>query len=259
MLEVWQRADALEVFESGWTFDHLYPLAGDDRDDCMEGWITLTALLQATRRLRGGVLVTGMAYRHPGVLASMASTLDQVSGGRLELGVGAGWNEVEFDAYGIPLGSMAERFDRFEEGLEVLHRLLTLDRTTFDGRHYVLRDAYNNPKPVQSPLPICIGGRGKRRTIPLVARYAHHWNYTGESVEEFGDLRATLAEAASERGRRIDDIRCSVLLRWNTDDGLLRDIDAYEAAGVELVMVSLPKQRPASCVEELAVLLQRHR
>ena len=106
MLEVWTIADELPVFESGWTFDHLYPIMGDSTEDCMEGWITLTALLHETSRLRGGVLVTGMVYRHPGVLASMASTLDITSGGRLELGIGAGWNEEECDAFGIELGTM---------------------------------------------------------------------------------------------------------------------------------------------------------
>ena len=113
LLDVWQRADRHEVFESGWTFDHLYPLFGDSTEDCLEGWITLTALLHETERLRGGVLVTGMVYRHPGVLANMASTLDITSGGRLELGIGAGWNEEECDAFGIELVSMMEGFDRF--------------------------------------------------------------------------------------------------------------------------------------------------
>ena len=106
----------------------------------------------------------------------MASTLDITSGGRLELGIGAGWNEEECDAFGIELGSMQERFDRFEEGLAVLKSLLTNDRTTFDGTYYKLTDAMNNPKPLQSPLPICIGGTGKTRTLPLAARYATHWN-----------------------------------------------------------------------------------
>jgi alkanesulfonate monooxygenase SsuD/methylene tetrahydromethanopterin reductase-like flavin-dependent oxidoreductase (luciferase family) len=150
------------VFESGWTFDHLYPLMGDSTEDCLEGWITLTALLQETRRLRGGVLVTGMVYRHPGVLANMASTLDITSGGRLELGIGAGWNEEECDAFGIELGSMKERFDRFEEGLAVLESLLSNERTTFKGEYYELTEAMNNPKPVQRPLPVCIGGKGKK-------------------------------------------------------------------------------------------------
>ena len=99
-------------------------------------------------------------HRHPGVLAKMATTLDITSGGRLELGIGAGWNEEECDAFGIELGSKKERFDRFEEGLAVLQSLFTSDRTTFDGKYYKLTDAMNNPKPLQSPLPVCIGGTG---------------------------------------------------------------------------------------------------
>ena len=166
----------------------------------MEGWISLTALLHETSRLRGGVLVSGMVYRHPGVLANMASTLDITSGGRLELGIGAGWNEEECDAFGIELGSMRERFDRFEEGLEVLDSLLTNERTTFRGDYYVLTDAMNNPKPVQRPLPICIGGRGRQRTLPLAARYASHWNFGGQDMAEFAECRAVLHE--SLRGDR---------------------------------------------------------
>lgn len=254
LLEAWQRADAIELFESGWTFDHIYPLFGDDSDDCLDGWVTLTALLQATKRLRGGVLVTGMAYRHPGVLANMAATLDHVSNGRLELGIGAGWNEVEFDAFGIPLGSMTERFDRFEEGLEVLSRLLTEDRSSFTGRHFELHDAMIHPRPVQQPLPICVGGRGKKRTIPLAARHAHHWNYTGEDIGEFVELKQLLLDAAAAAGR-TDTITCSVLLRWSGDDALLRSVDVYEAAGADLALVSLPKDQPASCVERLAGVL----
>ena len=101
MLDVWRAADDIELFESGWTFDHFYPIFSDSTGPCLEGWVTLTALAQATRRLRLGTLVTGIHYRHPAVLANMAATLDIVSGGRLELGIGAGWNEEESGAYGI--------------------------------------------------------------------------------------------------------------------------------------------------------------
>ena len=157
LIDVWRKADEIELFESGWTFDHFYPLFGDSTEDCLEGWISLTALLQETKRIRGGVLVTGMLYRHPAVLANMASTLDITSNGRLELGIGAGWNEEECEAYGIELGSMEERFDRFEEGMEVVTQLLKQDRSTFKGNWYSLQDAMNNPKGPQNPLPICIG------------------------------------------------------------------------------------------------------
>jgi F420-dependent oxidoreductase-like protein len=255
MLEVWQRADPLTVFESGWTFDHLYPLFGDSTEDCMEGWIALTALLHETERLRGGVLVTGMVYRHPGVLANMATTLDITSGGRLELGIGAGWNQEECDAFGIELGTMRERFDRFEEGLAVLDSLLKNDRTTFDGRYYRLVDAMNNPKPVQSPLPICIGGVGRTRTIPLAARYAHHWNYGRSDPAEFAELKALLAGQCATFGRDIGDITCSVLLSYTDADALLSQVAAMEAAGADLGIVSVPKSADPAVIEEIAAVL----
>ncbi len=255
MREVWQRADALDVFESGWTFDHLYPLFGDSTDDCMDGWVTLTALLHETSRLRGGVLVTGMVYRHPGVLANMASTLDITSGGRLELGIGAGWNEEECDAFGIELGTLRERFDRFEEGLAVLDSLLTNDRTTFDGRYYRLDGAMNNPKPVQSPLPICIGGVGRTRTLPLAASYAHHWNYGGSDVAEFAECRDVLHGACAAIGRDPAEITSSVLLRWSGAEQLRADADSFAAAGADLGIVSIPKTEPPSVIDEIAAIL----
>src|SRR3984885_273775 len=125
MLEVWRAADDIEVFESGWTFDPFSPIFSDSAGPCRGGWMTLAGLAQATRRLRLGTLVTGIHYRHPAVLANMAATLDVMSGGRLELGIGAGWNEEESGAYGMELGGPAERSDRFEEACQVLVGLLS--------------------------------------------------------------------------------------------------------------------------------------
>src|ERR1019366_1441890 len=125
MLAVWRAADDIELFESAWTFDHFYPIFSDSNGPCLEGWTVTTALAQATKRIRVGLLVTGIVYRHPAVLANMAASVDIVSGGRLELGLGAGWNEQECGAYGIALGSLTERFDRFDEALEVIIGLLT--------------------------------------------------------------------------------------------------------------------------------------
>jgi F420-dependent oxidoreductase-like protein len=258
MLDVWKRGDRLAIFESGWTFDHLYPIMGDSTEDCMEGWITLTALLQETERLRGGVLVTGMVYRHPGVLANMASTLDITSGGRLELGLGAGWNEEECDAYGIDLGTLRERFDRFEEGLAVLESLLINDRTTFEGRHYTLREAMNNPKPLQSRVPVCIGGTGKTRTLPLAARYADHWNCGGTDAARFAECRTVLHAACAAIGRDPGEITCSATMRYEGDaDALSATIDAFEQEGCELAIVGLPKTSPPSVIEDVAELISR--
>ena len=170
MLAVWRAADDIDVFESGWTFDHFYPIFSDPTGPCMEGWITLTALAQATARLRVGVLVTGNVYRHPAVLANMAATLDIVSDGRLELGIGAGWNQEECDAYGIELPPLKERFDRFDEALEVDRRpaferdhRLRRAATTQLTAPAASRSRSSSPHP-----PICIGGTGPRRTLPAV-------------------------------------------------------------------------------------------
>src|SRR2546427_2770295 len=151
MVAVWKEADTIDVFESAWLFDHFYPIFSDPTGPCLEGWTALAALAQATRRLRVGVMVTGIVYRHPAVLANMAATVDIVSGGRLELGLGAGWNELECDAYGIDLPPLRERFDRFDEGVEAIVGLLSQTTTTFAGQYVRLTDARCEPKPVQRP------------------------------------------------------------------------------------------------------------
>ena len=258
LIEVWRKADEIELFESGWTFDHFYPLFGDTTEDCLEGWISLTALLQETKRIRGGVLVTGMLYRHPAVLANMASTLDITSNGRLELGIGAGWNEEECEAYGIELGSMQERFDRFEEGMEVITQLLNQDRSTFKGNWYSLQDAMNNPKGPQNPLPICIGGGGLRRTIPAVAKYAHHWNYGTQtmSLEDFKMRHNVFLKACEKEGRDPEDILISTMLRYDGDaQATIQQAREYEEAGVKLGIVSIPKDKSPEIVEEIAEIL----
>ena len=258
LIEVWRKADEIELFESGWTFDHFYPLFGDTTEDCLEGWISLTALLQETKRIRGGVLVTGMLYRHPAVLANMASTLDITSNGRLELGIGAGWNEEECEAYGIELGSMEERFDRFEEGMEVITQLLNQDRSTFKGNWYSLQDAMNNPKGPQNPLPICIGGGGLRRTIPAVAKYAHHWNYGTQTMspEDFKMRHNVFLKACEKEGRDPDDILISTMLRYDGDaQATIQQAREYEEAGVKLGIVSIPKDKSPEIVEEIAEIL----
>lgn len=258
LLEVWKRADDIELYESAWTFDHFYPLFGDSTEDCLEGWITLTALLQATRRIRGGVLVTGMVYRHPSLLANMASTLDIISGGRLELGLGAGWNEEECEAYGLSLGTMTERFDRFEEGLEVLRLLLTQDRSNYNGDWYTLNNAMNNPKGPQNPLPICIGGAGLRRTIPAAAKYAHHWNYGSptRSQTDFRMRHKVFLQACEAIGRNPDEIMISTILRYDGDlKALVQEAEEYAEVGIHMGIVSLPKTESPAVIEDIAEAL----
>ncbi|HET6504145.1 MAG TPA: LLM class F420-dependent oxidoreductase [Amycolatopsis sp.] len=259
MLEVWQAADDIEIFESGWTFDHFYPIFSDSTGPCLEGWVTLTALAQATRRLRLGTLVSGIHYRHPALLANMAATLDIVSNGRLEIGIGAGWNEEESGAYGMALGTPRERSDRFEEACEVLVGLLTQEKTTFEGKFYQLKDAMNNPKGVQRPHPpICIGGSGEKRTLRTTARFAQHWNFTGGTPEEFARKRDILHQHCADIGRDPKEITLSSHVRLDTD-GDVSKVAAQAAglgeAGLDLAIVYLPPPHTPAVLEPLAAAL----
>ena len=259
LLAVWRAADDLEVFESGWTFDHFYPIFSDSTGPCMEGWVTTTALAQATTRLRIGLLVTGIHYRHPAVLANMASALDIISGGRLELGVGAGWNVEESDAYGIELGGLTERFDRFDEALECLVGLLTQDNTDFRGEYFTLTDARNEPKPIQRPHPpIVIGGTGPRRTLRAVARHAQHWNHPGADVEGWRSSLAVLHERCAEIGRDPAEITTSIHLLYDPAGGpgpLVEQAAAFADAGLDLGIVYLPPPHDPAVLEPLAEAL----
>ena len=263
MLAVWQEADGIEIFESGWTFDHFYPIFSDPAGPCLEGWMTLAALAQATRRLRLGTLVTGIHYRHPAVLANMAATLDIVSGGRLELGIGAGWNEEESGGYGIELGSPAERSDRFEEACEVIVSLLTRPTTDFTGAYYRLTSARCEPKPVQQPHPpVCIGGSGERRTLRTAARFAQHWNFVGGTPEEFARKRDVLHAHCLDVGRDPREIMLSshVRLGPHGDPGPVAGaVAALGDRGLDLAIVILPPPHDPAVLAPLAEALAQLR
>jgi len=257
MLAVFREADSIELFESGWTFDHFYPIGATDHNGpCLEGWVTLTALAQATTRLRVGNLVTGIHYRHPAVLANMASTLDIISGGRLELGIGAGWNEEESGAYGMELGTARERSDRFEEACEVLVSLLANETTDFDGKYYQLRWARNEPKGPQRPHPpICIGGSGERRTLRTAARFAQHWNYAGGTPAEFAHKRDVLYAHCDAIGRDPKEITLSSHVRFGADGdprAVAESAAALGEAGMDLAIVVLPPPHTPAVLGPLA-------
>ncbi len=259
MLAVWTEADDIDVFTSAWNFDHFYPIFSDSTGECLEGWTTLTALAQATKRIRLGSMVNGIIYRHPAVLAAMASSLDIISGGRLELGIGAGWNEEECGAYGIELGTLTERFDRFAEACEIIKGLLTQELTSFEGSYFTLSEARNNPPGVQQPHPpICIGGKGERRTLPLVARYADHWNCPVFEVDEFRAKLAVLHEACAAIGRDPAEIMTSVHVRVPADGDpgpVATQAAAFAEAGVDLVICYLPPPHTPAVLEPLAEAL----
>ena len=259
MAEVWRAADDIDVFESAWTFDHFYPIFSDSTGPCLEGWVVTTALAQLTSRLRVGVLVTGNVYRHPAVLANMAATLDVISQGRLEFGIGAGWNEEECDAYGIELPPLKERFDRFDEAVEVFVKLFTETEADFDGRHYRLAKARCEPKPVQKPHPpIVIGGGGEKRTLRTVARWADHWNVPGGGVEVFTAKRDVLHQHCADVGRDPSEIMTSTHLRMDDPDDLdplVREAEAFAEAGLDLGIVYLPPPHTPKVLEPLAQAL----
>ncbi len=177
ILQVWQDADALGL-DTAFVFDHFIPIQGDQSGPCFEGWTLLAALAAHTQRVRVGVLVTGNTYRSPAVLAKMAATVDHVSGGRLILGVGAGWFEPDHVAYGIPFYTAARRARRLVESVEVMKQLFTQSKSTFAGKYYQLQDAPFAPKSLQQPHPpLLIGGMGPKVIQPLAARHADIWNF----------------------------------------------------------------------------------
>jgi F420-dependent oxidoreductase-like protein len=257
--DVWIAADEFEIFESAWHWDHFYPLSGDMAGPNLEAWTSLAALAQATQRIRVGCQVTGMIYRHPAVLANMAATTDIISGGRLELGIGAGWNQMECDAYGIELPPLKERFDRFDEGVQAMIALLTEKSANFDGQYVKLTDAYCEPKAIQTPHPpITIGGKGPKRTLRAVARWAQHWNVIVPSPEEWTPLKEVLVNHCQDLGRDPAEITCSVNVRVDPDQPLDQAVAAaaaYGEAGVDLVVMNLPLDAPPCVVEPLAKAL----
>ena len=261
MRDTWIAADGIPLFESAWHWDHFYPLTGDLDGPNLEGWTTLAALAQATTRVRVGCQVTGMIYRHPAVLANMASAVDVISAGRLELGVGAGWNEYETTAYGIALPPLRQRFDQFDEGVQVLIALLTQERTTFHGEYFRLTDARNEPKGVQRPHPpITIGGKGPKRTLLAVAKWAQQWNAIVEGPQQWSELKAVLLEHCAAVGRDPAEIDCSVNVMVRGTDAAavgaaVELAAAYRDAGVDIAVLNLPHGAPATLLDSLAEAL----
>lgn len=256
----WRVADELPIFESGWLFDHLYPLFTEPTNPCLEGWTALSMLLARTTRIRGALLVSAMPYRHPSVLANMIATIDIASNGRLEIGLGAGWFEEECRAYGIGLGTMRQRFDRFDEGLAVIDSLLTNETTTFGGEYYNLQEAHFFPKAVQTPRPpICIGGQGEKRTLRSVARWADHWNAPALDEATFARKLDVLHAHCADIGRDPATIAVSNLLRFDGTDAVLEQIRNFDGRGVDLCMVSVPSPHNPDDVAHLAEVLGSYR
>jgi F420-dependent oxidoreductase-like protein len=253
--EVWREADRTLAFEHAWLFDHFNPIHSDVNGPCFEGWTLLSALAAQTERLRLGLMVAGNTYRHPAVHAHMAATVDVISGGRLDFGVGAGWNEYEHESMGIPLYPPGERIRRLGEACEITKRLWTQPLTDFDGRYYQLQEARLEPKPIQQPHPpIVIGGSGEQLTLRVAARYADIWNITGPDVETFRHKVRVLHEHCAEVGRDPAEIELSVQARIAYDD-LAATVEALKPlvdAGATHLVLMIVDPYPEGIVARLA-------
>ena len=227
MRALWRNLDERLDWISAW--DHLYeaPPAGGTVPH-FEALTVLGALAASTEQAQIGCLVFYVGYRTPGVLAKAATTLDHITGGRFNLGLGSGWHEPEARAFGYPFPSVSTRFDMLDEAATIIRSLLTNDRTTFTGEHFSVDNASCLPQPMQARLPIWIGGMGEKRTLPLVAKHADGWNVPYVSAQEFARLSAILDDRCRDAGREPSSVRRSINLTFN-----LRSTRAEADAEVE--------------------------
>jgi alkanesulfonate monooxygenase SsuD/methylene tetrahydromethanopterin reductase-like flavin-dependent oxidoreductase (luciferase family) len=232
--EMREAAVAAEAagFDSIWTDDHLVNDMGDPDIPVFEGWTTLAAWAAVTSRPRLGLLVGAAPLRDPGLLAKSAITVDHISGGRVTLGLGSGWFAPEYERFGIGFGDGEERADRLDELASLVRRLLDGERVTHHGRHYDLVDAIARPHPVQTHLPILIGGSGPRRTLRTVAEVADIWNMPDGTPAQFVERDRILREHAAAAGRDDSTITRTVLVY-----GAIRD-DPAEAEAALLAVTS---------------------
>jgi F420-dependent oxidoreductase-like protein len=230
-------------FDGAWVFDHFTPLYGDRNGPCLEGWTLLAGLAALTSRIRLGVLVTGITYRHPSILATQAISVDYISNGRLEIGMGAAWHQPEHQELGIPFPSIKERAERLEEGVEVMRLLMTKDRTSFKGRHYQLDHASYHPRPVQQPHPpIWIGAGGEQLMLPIVARQADAWHAFGseESMARKSQLLDQLTEKAGRNPKAI--LRSASLSLSRPWDQVRRRAAQLRTAGFGYLIAEWPSE-----------------
>ena len=238
--------------------DHWFQMdnVATAQDPMLEGYTSLGFLAGHTERIELGLLVTGVTYRHPGLLAKVVSTLDVLSGGRAMLGIGAAWYEREHRGLGVPFPPVAERFERLEEALRVCGQMWSDDDGPFEGRHYRLTETICHPRPVRQPRPrVLIGGSGERKTLRLVARYADACNLFANDVDTLGHKLDVLARHCDEVGRDPETIQSTVI--WGASDpledldGFLRAAEDFAGLGVGQVWVSPAGPDPESWVRRL--------
>ena len=276
---VWKRIEDLGY---GWisTWDHFYGATGHPDDAaCLEAVAMHAALACSTERVRCGSLVYSIGYRHPAVLAKAITTIDQLSGGRADMGIGAGWAQIEYQAYGIPFPAVKTRMDQLEEGIQCLRGLLHGEVTNFDGEWFTLTDARNEPRPLQEQLPIWIGGGGEKRTLRIAAQYADGWNVPFISPDQFAHKNAVLDQHCATHGRDPREIKRAINcgLAWTeeslqqqfgaiaefvrpgvltgSDEQVIDTIGRYVAAGADQVNLALRAPFDLDALDRLSATL----
>ena len=231
-------------FDGAWVFDHFSALYGDPSGPCLEGWTLLAALAAETSSIRLGALVTGVTHRHPSVLTTEAVTVDHVSGGRVEFGIGAAWNENEHRSLGIPFPATKERMQRLEEAIQVYRLLTTGEEVSFEGRYYTLDRARYRPRPLQQPHPpVWVGANGRQLGLPLAGRTADAWHAWSRDYEAKWDIvRAAAEKAGRDPARILQSSSLSISESWTQ----VKDVYARLAkAGVDYLIVGWPSEGKA--------------
>ncbi len=276
----WRRIESLGY---GWIsiWDHFYGATGKPDDaECLESVAMHAALACETSRVRIGSLVYSIGYRHPAILAKAITTIDHLSNGRADMGIGAGWAQVEYNAYGIEFPEVKVRMDQLEEGIQVLRGMLHTEASNFEGKYFSTTDARNEPRPVQAKMPIWVGGGGEKRTLKITAKYADGWNVPFVSPEEFARKRDVLHEHCATVGRNPDEISCAINvgLAWTeeslkaqfghlanavrngcltgSDEQVLDRIGQYIEAGANQVNIALRAPFDLDALERLSIALK---
>jgi alkanesulfonate monooxygenase SsuD/methylene tetrahydromethanopterin reductase-like flavin-dependent oxidoreductase (luciferase family) len=261
LLRVWREADAIGPIEHAWLFDHLLPIRGDKDGPVFEGWTLLSAMAAQTSRLRLGLMVTSNRIRPPALLAKIAATVDVVSGGRLDFGIGAGsrtdipGGHREYDAYGLPYHNATDAVGSLAEACTVIKRLWTQDKPfDFHGRYLDLTGAFCNPKPVQRPYPPFVIGGQAAKTLRVVAEHADVWNMPGGEIEDAVRRSTQLDACCAEIGRDPASITRSLIMPVDySKPGTTRDASARAIeAGFTHIVLSLPAPYPAGVARWLA-------
>jgi alkanesulfonate monooxygenase SsuD/methylene tetrahydromethanopterin reductase-like flavin-dependent oxidoreductase (luciferase family) len=227
-------------FDGAWGFDHFEPMYGEGPGETFDGMTTLAVLAGVTSRIRLGLLVAGVTYRHPSVFAAQALTIDHASHGRLDLSLGAAWFDKEHRELGIPFPSTRDRFDLLEDALEIVKRLYTGEVVSYEGKQVSLRDAQMRPLPVQQPHPpIWIGGAGPRRTLPIVARYADVWHSWG-TPNALREANERIDELAAAAGRDPKSIQRASSLSLDDLDTARKHGAKWREAGYDYLVCGWP-------------------